>query len=148
MSRDVQEEEAAYIADLLRQIALNGPALDPPLDVVSHEVCGSWPETELRLFFRVVARSRCIYGVRDRLWDEDPLGQFGVERAVTHTWLRIMELVEATPYELPEECDPDVDGVTWVKLRVGFLLRARRSQPPGKASRLPNLWRHTVAGKQ
>ncbi len=30
MSRDFQEEEAVYIADLLQHITLNGPELDPP----------------------------------------------------------------------------------------------------------------------
>jgi len=116
MSRDPQLEERTYIADLLRHIIQVGPTLVPPLDLVGHEVSGSWPDTELRLYFRVFARSPCVYGIRDRVWDEDPVGQFGVQRAVTYTWLRIEELVEAKPYELPEQCEPDVEGVTWVQL--------------------------------
>lgn len=94
--------------------------------LVSCEV-GGWPSTSWRGSSRELGRTQssrwysgvigaCPYGVRDRIWDEDPITSFGLERAVTYTWLRWEELLEAEPTDLPLHCSPDEAGITWMNL--------------------------------
>ncbi len=119
MNPERRHDEEAYVEDLTTHIRHHGAGLSSPMDFVRHEVVGSWPDTEVRILFRAPRRGPCLYGVRDRIWDEDPISEFGVERAVTYTWQRIAELVEADPSELPARCTADDAGVTWVELWPG-----------------------------
>jgi hypothetical protein len=104
--------EAEYVRELVG--LLQSGRL--PIDFEGHRVIGAYPDTVLTLLFRFPMYAPCLYGIQDRIWAEDPIGQFGVERAVTYTWLRIEELVIADNSDLPTECQPDDDGITHVEL--------------------------------
>jgi len=112
VSLDRSASEAEYVRDLVG--LLTSGRL--PIEFQGHRVTGSYPETVLTLLFRVPGYSPCLYGLEDRIWEEDPIAAFGVERAVTYTWLRIEELVVADNSDLPMECQPDDDGITLVEL--------------------------------
>jgi hypothetical protein len=104
--------ERAYIDDLIAHTREHGPARC--LRLVSHSVVGSWPNTELRLVVAFDHWPGTLYGLRDHVWDEDPLTGPGPERAATYTWLRLEEMA-ATGVDLPPP-QPDDDGITWADL--------------------------------
>ena len=83
------------------------------IDIEEASTKGAHPDTEFVVLFRAHDRP-CLFGVRDRIWDEDSITAFGVERSVTDTWLRWEELLDTG--ELPHDCAPDDGGVTWVDL--------------------------------
>jgi hypothetical protein len=115
VSLDRSASEADYVRELVELLA-SGRL---PIDFQGHRVTGTYPETVLTLLFRVPDYSPCLYGVEDRIWEEDPITAFGVERAVTYTWLRIEELVIAAETDLPTTCQPDEEGITHVDLWPG-----------------------------
>jgi hypothetical protein len=115
VSLDRSAIEAEYVRDLV-ELLTSGRL---PIDFQGHRVTGPYPETVLTLLFRVPDYSPCLYGVEDRIWAEDPIAAFGVERAVTYTWLRIEELVVAAGTDLATTCQPDEEGITHVDLWAG-----------------------------
>ena len=60
-----QAAERAYVDDLLGEMKDHAA-----IEVANHRVVGEWPDTELHVIFRVPQRSNCLYGIRNRLWDE------------------------------------------------------------------------------
>ncbi len=108
MSVDPGPAEHAYADGLLDELARDGRAVIQRADVV-----GSYPETTFVVVFRVGDRP-CIFGVRDRIWDEEDPTTFDTARSVTYAWLRWEEALDTD--ELPNQCDPDGEGVTWLNL--------------------------------
>ena len=113
---DRRRLEVLYVDDLIETLRERGREMSPALVLERHTVEGSWPHAALTIFFRVPDHAECLYAVEDLIWNEDPIAAFGIDGAVTYTWLRIRELVEALPYELPVECNPDDSGATRVAL--------------------------------
>lgn len=100
--------ERLYADQLVRELRRLRRAL------IEHvEVVGSYPDSELRITFRVHDRL-CLYGVIDRIWDEETPESYDPSRAVTNAYLRWLEALDTG--ELPHACHPDSDGVTWLRL--------------------------------
>ena len=105
--------ERAYIDELVRLVARNWDGIQ----YARHRVVGRYPETEVVILFAVPGYSECLYGARDQIWAEG--GHASPEeatRSAGYSWDRISEIVVAHPIELPSECHPDDEGITWVEL--------------------------------
>jgi len=85
---------------------------------------GEHPDTRLQFIFRADRYGDCRYGWEADLWrDDEPGGQDGggepglpdPEALAGEILMSLMEDLEASGYGPPDECDPDDEGITWVR---------------------------------
>jgi len=105
---EAANHERRYADELIGALRRDGRVL-----IERAELVGSYPDSTLVVVFRVKDRP-CRFGVNDRIWDEAHPERYDVTRAVTSTYLRWTEALDTG--ELPDSCQPDSDGITWLPL--------------------------------
>jgi len=108
-AREIRGLEEAYADDLLAK--LRRPRRRLAIDRA--ELVGTYPDTALVVIFRAPDRP-CLFGVRDRIWEEETPEEFNPESSATSAFLRWEEALDTG--ELPHRCDPDSSGTTWLDL--------------------------------
>ena len=120
MREDAQELEHGYATGLVEWLRSEHPLYKPTWEpgyiaIVRWYWEGDAPDSELKILFRVTDRP-CLYGMVDNPWEEPGLGDplYPVTRVVGITTMRWLEGLSTG--ELPHQCRPDADGVTWLSL--------------------------------
>ncbi len=91
-------------------------------------LAGEHPDTRLQFIFRAERFGDCRYGWEAELWHDDEEDADGgdaepglpdPESLAGEILISLMENLEASGYGPPDECDPDEEGITWVRHPYG-----------------------------
>jgi hypothetical protein len=92
-------------------------------------LAGQHPDTRLQFVFRSERHADCLFGWEADLWHDDedewdePDGEDpglpDPESYAGEILIALMENLEAAGYGVPDECDPDPEGITWVRNPYG-----------------------------
>jgi hypothetical protein len=92
-------------------------------------LAGQHPDTRLQFVFRSERHADCLFGWEADLWHDDedewdePDGEDpglpDPESYAGEILIALMENLEAAGYGVPDECDPDPEGITWMRNPYG-----------------------------
>lgn len=101
----------------------------PGFEFEAVRLAGEHPHTRLQFIFRAAHFADCRYGWEADLWDHeddyaeddenDEPGLSDPDSLAGEILMSLMENLEAAGYGPPDECDPDEEGITWVRHPYG-----------------------------